>query len=244
MGTRLKTYWWNEHPNFGDALAPLLLKRFAGTDSKWDTICRADVIVTGSILEHVPPLWSGHVIGVGQLYEDSRLHLHTKTAKVWAIRGPLSARSVPGDYALGDPGLLADELVYVHHRDVALGVVPHWTDTSLAKNPLWYSPNWQTLVIDPAGDPLDVVRSIGRCQKIVTSSLHGMIVADAFGIPRRYELNPGASKYEGGLFKFRDYSQSIGASFEPGKVIEASRFKVEDRKHELYDAFKALGSTL
>ncbi len=240
----MKCYYWRGKPNFGDALAPYILKRFSGVTADWDTISRADVIVTGSILEHVPPLWHGTILGAGRLYEGGYLHLHTGTAKVRAIRGPLSAKAVPGDFALGDPGLLADELVYVHHRDTGLGIVPHHADKTLALNPAWYNDKWTTTVINPRGNPLDVVRAIGRCKKIVTSSLHGMIVADAFGIPRRFEVNPHASSHEGGLFKFRDYSASIGMPFEPGKTTEASRFRVEDRKHELWDVFREFGKAV
>jgi pyruvyltransferase len=239
--TPVKNYYWRERPNFGDALSPLLLKRFAGLNSNWATVSHAELIVTGSILEHVPPLWDGSILGAGRLYEDFYLHLHTDTATVWAVRGPLSAAAVPGDCAIGDPGLLADEMVYVHTRDIPLGVIPHHTDTTLAQRPEWFSDKWETLVIDPAQDPLEVIRQIGRCQRVVASSLHGLITADAFGIPRRFELNPHATRYEGGLFKFRDYSRSISTPLEPGKIIEASRFAVEDRKHELFDAFKAYG---
>jgi pyruvyltransferase len=241
-----KAYYWREQRNFGDAMAPLLLKRFAGVTADWATISHADVIVTGSILEHVPPLWDGHILGAGRLYEDSYLHLHTDTATYWAVRGPLSAAAVPPghDFALGDPGLLADEMVYVHHRDIPLGIVPHLTDTTLTQRREWYSAKWDTLVIDPRQDPLDVIRQIGRCQRIVTSSLHGLITADAFGIPRRFEPNPDATVYEGGAFKFLDYSKSINTPLEPGKIIEASRFSIEDRKHELFDAFRAYGNAV
>jgi len=246
---KVRAYWWRGNPshpvkNFGDALSPYLLKRFADIRTAWSPVSHSNVVSIGSLLEHVPPLWDGHILGTGKLYEDSRLHLHTNTAKIWALRGPLTARCVPGDYALGDPGLLADELVTVDHRDVGLGIVAHWTDSTLAKRPEFYSRDFETMVIDVAGDPLDVVRSIGRCQKIVTSSLHGLVVADAFGIPRRYEMIPNASRYEGGLFKIRDYSASIQAPFEPGKLIEASRFYVEDRKFEIWDAYRAMGAAL
>lgn len=221
-------------------MAPLLLEHFANIRASWSPVHGAKIITTGSVLEHIPPEWPGHILGAGQLYEDSRLHLHTGTAKVWALRGPLTARSVPGDYALGDPGLLADELVRVDHRDVDLGIVPHWSDHTLAHRTSFYG-KWRTEVIDVTADPLAVIAAIGRCKKIVTSSLHGMVVADAFGIPRRFEWNADADQYEGGSFKFRDYSASIGAPFEPGILIEASRFVVEDRKHEIYDAYRDLG---
>jgi pyruvyltransferase len=245
----VKAYWWRGNPgnyvsNFGDAITPLLLERFAGLTVEWDTVSHSQVTVTGSILEHIPPLWDGHIIGAGKLYDNSLLHLHTNTAKVWALRGPLTARSVPGDYALGDPGLLADELVRVETRDIDLGIVPHLTDTSLAYDPQWYGPKWNTMVISPTLPPLKVIELIGRCKKIVTSSLHGLITADAFDIPRRYEYNKNATKYEGGAFKFRDYSASIDAPFEPGKLYQASRFKVEDRKFDLYDSFRDMASAL
>ena len=96
-------------------------------------------------------------------------------------------------------------MVYVHNRDIELGVIPHHTDTTLASRPKWYGA-WKTEVINPACDPLAVVKMIGRCQRVVTSSLHGLIIADAFGITRRFEPNPHATRYEVGMFMFTDYS--------------------------------------
>jgi pyruvyltransferase len=243
----VKAYWWNEQAhgvaNFGDALSPFLLKRFAGVDCQWASIANADVVSAGSLLEHIPPLWDGTILGTGKLFGDSRLSLYTYTANILALRGPLSASGIKGDYAIGDPGLLADELVAddVDRREFDLGIVPHWSDPALLGRPDWYNPKWRTAIILPSLDPLEVVRKIGRCKKIVTSSLHGAIVADAWGIPRRIEYTPSMDR-DGGSFKFHDYSKSIGAPMEFGKVIEASRFLVEDRKHELYDAFKAYGA--
>jgi hypothetical protein len=98
-------------------------------------------------------------------------------------------------------------------------------------------------VINPLDEPLTVLRDIGACLKIVTSSLHGMIVADAFGIPRRVEYSPKLGK-DGGDFKFRDYSASIKTPFETGKVVQPSRFHVEDIKFAIYDAYKALGRVI
>ena len=131
----VKAYWWCEVPNFGDALAPLLLEHFADIRVEWDTISHARVASIGSILEHIPPLWDGYVLGSGKLMEFSRLHLHTKTATILALRGPLSARGVPGNFALGDPGLLANELVGPQEKLWDLGIVPHWQDDKLAERP-------------------------------------------------------------------------------------------------------------
>jgi len=244
----IKAYWWREVPNFGDALAPFLLERFAYLNVEWDTVSRAQVASIGSILEHIPPLWDGYILGSGMLHENSRLQIHQMrsgiTAKILALRGPLTARVVQGDYALGDPGILADELVGSQPKQWDLGILPHFTDKELV-------PRFQELIKPPAtikvinaGDhPIEVVKQIGACRRLVTSSLHGMIVADAFGIPRRVEMSK-SFKYDGGDFKFKDYSASIQMKWEIGKMAEASRFRVEDVKFQIYDAFRALSKEL
>lgn len=242
---RTKEYHWSEQANFGDAMAPLLLERFAGVKTEWDTICHARIISVGSVLEHVPPLWDGIILGSGKLREDSQLHLHTKTATILALRGPLTARQCPaGNYAIGDPGLMVSELITMPDKEHDLGIIPHWTDEQLAARPEFQGDGtWDVTVIDPRLDPLQVITQIASCQRVVTSSLHGAITADAFGIPRRVEL-AGLTRNDGGNFKWRDYSASIGIPFETGKMTEVSRLAVADRQYELYDAYNDLGDLI
>jgi pyruvyltransferase len=238
-------YYWPDVPNFGDELAIHLLNWFAGVAAVWSPLAQADVVVTGSVLEHITPGWAGHIIGAGRLWAGSDVRQKIASARVWALRGPLSAKGIAGDYALGDPGLLADELVAdsVSGRVYDLGVLPHWSDRALSQRPEWYNRKWTTRVIMPGSGALHVVREISRCKKLVTSSLHGMIVADACGIPRRVEYSHTLDK-EGGRFKFEDYSASVGCPLVFGETTEALRFRVEDRKHEIWDSFQALGSEL
>jgi pyruvyltransferase len=244
----IKAYWWREVPNFGDALAPLLLERFADLHVEWDTVSHAQVASIGSVLEHIPPLWDGYILGSGMLHENSRLQVHQMksgiTAQILALRGPLTARVIPGDYPLGDPGILADELVGAQPKLWDLGILPHFTDDELAPRFQGIMPAGTSIkIINPGDHPLEVVRQIGSSRRIVTSSLHGMIVADAFGIPRRVEVAKSLTK-DGGDFKFRDYSASIQTKWEPSKMAEASRFRVEDIKFQVYDAFRALSREL
>ena len=70
-----------------------------------------------------------------------------------------------------------------------------------------------------------------------------MIVADAFGLPRRVEICPAMAK-DGGDFKFRDYSASIQMPWEMGRMQEASRFRIDDVKFAVYDAYRELGKAL
>lgn len=227
-------YYWTGRQNFGDRLTPLLFKHFTGLHLELAPFREAELICVGSILDIMPSYWSGIVAGAGMLRENSLVDV--THARVLALRGPLTASKVKGlghsDYALGDPGLLADELVGAQCRTHNLGIVPHWSDTQLEKRPefLKYDP----LIIRPDEDPLEVIRKIGSCKKIVASSLHGIILADAFGIPRRTEIAAQHAK-EGGTFKFQDYNAAISNPFELGKTQEPKRSKVIARQHELYD---------
>jgi pyruvyltransferase len=145
---------------------------------------------------------------------------------------------------LGDPGILANELVGPQEKLWDLGIVPHWQDDKLAERfhrciPIASS----RVVINHFDDPLIAVKKIGSCRRIVTSSLHGLIVADAFGIPRRVEACNKMEK-DGGIFKFKDYSASIKTTFTLGEMSSPSRFLVEDVQFSVYDAYQALKEVL
>lgn len=231
----ITAYWWIGRPNWGDLLTPLLLKHFCNIQADWAPVEQASLVAVGSVIEHIPDGWHGQIIGSGKLHESSPLPLD---AEILALRGPLSANGVRGSFALGDLGLLANELVQVETKKHTLGIVPHWSDKALGIDPRFtqYNP----IVIDPCGDPLDVIRTIGECHKIVSSSLHGIILADAFGIPRRIEYAPRLD-VEGGTFKFRDYSESVRTPFEIGKTVRGNIQVINDCKSSLYDVLRELG---
>jgi pyruvyltransferase len=235
-----KIYWWKSKENFGDRLAPLLLQHFSDIKKiEWAPVNEAKIISVGSVLEHLPENYNGYVIGSGKLFEKSKIKIN---AKILALRGPLTAKSFPGNFALGDPGLLANELLTEYQeKQWDLGIIPHWRDDQLVRKFMdLIPPKFSLRVIYPTLDPLQVIKEISACKRIVTSSLHGMIVADAIGgIPRRFEICDNL-KNEGGLFKFHDYSASIHTPLEIGKMQEPSRHRVEDAKFEIYDAYREL----
>ena len=78
-------------------------------------------------------------------------------------------------------------------------VIRHWTDDSVAKNII------PVLTTDYKGFIDDVVSS----EKIISSSLHGIILAEAYGVPAVLYIPKGKedSIWE---FKYRDYYYSTG----------------------------------
>lgn len=237
----MNVYYWKIKKNFGDLLTSLLLKRFSHLDSQWSEPKDAELVSVGSILEHLPEDWSGIIAGCGKLHENTKINF--PNAKILALRGPLTAKGLKGDFVLGDPGLLADELVGDQDKIYDLGIVPHWTDTKLEHNPMFkkYNPK----IIRVSDDPIEVIKQIGQCKKIVSSSLHGIILADAFGIPRRIEIPPRSLTHphqEGGYFKWLDYSESINMKFEVGVTQEPDRNKIIEKQNELFNVFEEIKS--
>jgi hypothetical protein len=218
-------YWWNALPNWGDKLNWTLLTHLDAAPA-WRSPADAELVVVGSVLEHLPKGWSGTVCGAGKLHEHSDVDL--SNARVLAVRGKLTAKAkgVPKDVVLGDPGLLVPYWIRQWPAKYELGIVPHWSDTELAER----FPHGH--VIDITQRPEDVVSEIAKCKRIVSSSLHGIIVADAYGIPRQAELFPQAAK-EGGDFKFRDYASVYDTHPHFGEMWRAPHHIVERIQGEL-----------
>jgi len=226
-----KAYWWRKLPNWGDELNHLILRKM-GVDFEWAAPADAELVIIGSILEHLPQNWSGTVCGVGKLHGGSKIDL--TRARVLALRGKLTAGSVSGlpthrKIVLGDPGLLVPDLVCQPVAKYELGVVPHWSDKELHKRFSYGH------LIDPSQPPEHVVSEIARCKNVISSSLHGLITADAYGIPRRAELFPRAGQ-EGGDFKYRDYASVYNTGPRFGEMWRAPHDVVERIQGELREA--------
>jgi hypothetical protein len=103
-------------------------------------------------------------------------------------------------------------------------------------------------VRDP--DVLATVRTIASCDFVVSSSLHGLIAADAFGIPNVWVR--WSDRVAGGSWKFLDYFRSVGRPERgpeplPGELREvesraslAAPQVVEARRRELLAAFHSM----
>ena len=233
-------YWWQGSDtlghitNLGDALNPLLLNHF-GLDVTWAPVADADLICCGSVIDHLPRTgWTGTIAGAGQLQESTTTDLFDAT--VLGLRGHLTRHRTrfESDVVIGDPGLLAPVLVPAVPKTIDVGVIPHWTDTEL----------WQRerngVLIDVRDDPLDVITQIASCQEVVSSALHGIIIADAFHIPRRAEPFPAmrTNKWEGGEFKWRDYASAICQPIEFGTVQQPQYDRIQIIQQDLTAMFQ------
>lgn len=130
-----------------------------------------------------------------------------------SVRGELSKQRIEKilgrklDISTGDAGLLAAHLVSDVEKKYTVGVIPHFReqDEMIFKRAASYYPNahW----INLSDNPYSVIREIGECEVIISSSLHGLIVADSFGIPNIRVIK--SNKMYGDGFKFDDYYSSF-----------------------------------
>ncbi len=150
---------------------------------------------------------------------------------------------------IGDPGLLASELYPAEHRGkYEVGVLPHWSDYTLYQNELERAEaagEPDPILIAPSWPTSKVIKLIGSCRHIVSSSLHGIIVADSFALPRRAERFPNIDKpYEGGDFKFHDYSSALKIPFVFGEYQTAPIEQVYSIQYRLFEMFQMLKEDL
>ena len=202
-GKQVNAYWWDKTENFGDLLTPLLLKYYGLTPVQ-SSMKFSDVISIGSILDRLTEDYTGYIIGSGLMYDHVRTF---RKARLLAVRGGLTRDRIgaPVDTLLGDPGLLASNFLNTRKsKEYALGIVLHYVDKNdqrIQKVHKKYPKD--IFVIDAQRDPLDVIIDFDKCNAILSSSLHGIVVSDSLGIPNAWVCL--SDKVLGGGFKFLDY---------------------------------------
>jgi pyruvyltransferase len=218
--------FWCAGRNWGDVLSPFLVKILSGKRVVHLAGLHHDrYLAIGSILGGANE--RAEVWGSGFIREDERLFGSPRA--VHAVRGPLSReqlllQGVDCPEVYGDPALL---LPCFYNPDVkkqhAVGIVPHYLDkehpwvTRQAQDP-------QIKILDIESGIHEFVRDVKSCDTILSSSLHGLICADSYGIPNTWIRLSDA--VIGGGFKFRDYRRSIGADDPIAvEVVEDTRLE-------------------
>lgn len=191
--------------NFGDLLGPLIVRSMLDQRRLTDPGSRRRLLTVGSIL-HMARTgdvvwgsgWNGDLNPRDRRFEmvDLRAVRGPMTADLLARRGGDAPR-VFGDPALllplllpdlgSPPGVRSGALFIPNIRDRGNGVVPDGVR-----------------LLSPTGDPFAIVRAITASSFVIASSLHAVIVADAFGVEARLvrtEIDP---------FKYADHYLGTG----------------------------------
>lgn len=161
-----------------------------------------------------------------------------KPRKICAVRGWLSNErlkqaGLPAPDVVGDAALLLPRL-YEPKRNLerrSLGIIPHcfeWEKEFYRKTRDWDDAR----VINICGGIEEVIEQIVACDRVISSSLHGIICADAYGVPAIW-LH-ASNKPTGDGFKFRDYFSSVGRADRNPILVDVTteRSELEDCFHD------------
>lgn len=234
---KIRLFWWNEikiqgkpRENYGDLLGKYLVENISGKQAVFAWPKKFSIydffapiyVTVGSILTHV-----NHkcvVWGSGIVSKEYPI----KKAEFLAVRGPQTRNhligqgyNVPEIY--GDPALL---LPHYYNPKVEktydVGVIPHYSDFKKVKT--HYQNESSILLIDlMTNDIEETTRQILTCKNIVSSSLHGVIVAHAYGISAVWQ------KFSDDVFgddiKYQDYFESVGMKHYKPDIVATKMSK-------------------
>lgn len=204
---KIKAYWQQED-NFGDKLTPFLLKELFGIECEFSD-GKNKLLAVGSVLHHAKEgdvIWGSGLISPTHLPQSNKI-------KALAVRG-IATRNTLRDFGVdvhstifGDPALLLPR-VYSPKIEIeyGIGIVPHYVDYEECKRRNPELGQKEVRIVDVRLPIKEVIDQILSCKVIFSSSLHGCIVADAYGIENWwYKLS---DKLIGGDFKFLDYKMA------------------------------------
>ncbi len=242
--------------NFGDALTPYLIKLLTKKTnvfhykkpilSRLFNLAfkgRENFMVIGSILE----LADSNTIVWGSGFISEKSFLKTTPKKILAVRGPLTRKKVIDQgikcpEIFGDPCLLLPKYYSPNvKKKHELGLIPHFVDkdSKYINNII----NDDVLVINIKSGIENVVKQILSCNRIASSSLHGIIAADAYNIPSVWIKF--SNKVIGEGFKFRDYLLSVNREdLIPLEINANTTFEDIEDKFKEYEIFIDLDKLL
>jgi pyruvyltransferase len=198
----------HDFTNFGDILSEKVVEKMVGHPIKttFNPFYHKHrhgkkLFAIGSILhqiENEDVIWGS---GINGNYLDPSWY-RVRSLDIRAVRGPCTRNfllnmgfSCPEVY--GDPALLIPflfpEFKRSDHPSYEYIIIPHFSDPFFCLT----DPH----VVSVKDDWKAVIARILDSRLVISSSLHGLIVAEAFGIPARYLR---VSENES-LFKFQDY---------------------------------------
>lgn len=218
MTKTINAYWYEFQDekyitNWGDVINPWLINKI----SSYNVVKSNEeprLFAIGSVIQH--GLKDGDIIwGTGSLAKNT-IERNLKL-DIRAVRGPLtrdvlirSGYDCPDIY--GDPALLVkdyyDPDVEKTHQ---VGIIPHITERD---NPVVLDliKRYGIKLIDIGLGHTEFIDSLKSVDMILSSSLHGLIMADVYGIPNTKIDIPGP-QYKGSNWKYADYFASVCRPF-------------------------------
>jgi pyruvyltransferase len=196
------------------------------------------LLVIGSTLQHA----CGQTVAWGPGFIAKSSRCIEPPRRIHAVRGPLTrdrllSLGIACPEVYGDPALLWPRYYRPDVQSTGrIGIVPHcadqqtpWVNTMRGRD--------DVLVIDVTAGINEFIDALHQCDRILSSSLHGVIAADAYAIPSAWiKLSDNVV---GDGFKFHDYFASVGRPCE-GPLLVDEQTRLEQLTSAFWDGKPAI----
>lgn len=230
-----------KHENWGDDINYYFLseicKRPIGMFNQFSLAFRFNLknyLVIGSTIDMLcrenTEVWGAGII-------DGTKPLKCKPKKVYAVRGPLTRKvlleqGVDCPEIYGDPALLVSKYYQPEvKKKYKYGFIAHVSNLDKVEHLLLddmpVKDREDTLIIDLSKYDkwTDIPDQICSCESIISSSLHGLIMAEAYNIPNVW-IEFGKPLI-GWHFKFHDFFTSIGRDREEPVFVKDNKIEMK-----------------
>lgn len=215
--------------NFGDAINPMLFeqitnKKVANSSKIINILNRPIYYFIGSILDN---LNKNNAIICGTGFQNENARVLKKPSKIIAVRGPLTRdnflkQNIDCPEVYCDPALLLPNIYMPTHikKKYKVGIIPHYVDKQKYSEIEIIAYDLSYCFINIEDDWKKIIDDICSCEYILSSSLHGIIVAHAYKVPATRMIL--TDKIIGGDFKFNDYALSVSDKLLEKYIIDRS----------------------
>ena len=208
------TAWWActdvdgaGHGNFGDILTPYIIHSLTNVNVEHSNEDN-HILMCGSVLDQSNE--NSIILGAGFMSEADTF---TDAKEIHLVRG-VRSKAVLNQYDKGQKAMVGDPAIILPllykpqvQKKHEIGIIPHYADIDAAKR------FKDTRIIDLTWPVEQVIDWICECKYIASTSLHGVIVAHAYGIPAAWiRLSDNLS---GDDFKFLDYIETNARTMPP-----------------------------
>ncbi|EMY35717.1 glycosyl transferase, partial [Arthrobacter crystallopoietes BAB-32] len=217
----VNVYWWDGKPNFGDTIGPWLVEMITGRpaiNTKGKRHIGNTLVTVGSLLNYLDrgglEIWGTGLIA--PMGEDTVRRLQQrKPRRIHAVRGRKTheelTRKLGWDVpaVFGDPALLLPRF-YSPSTEGGRGhiaLVPHYAHKAYFGE----QESDDVKVVNVARAPAEVIDDIASASACISTSLHGVIIAQAYGIPWVW-LHIADKPLMGDEFKFEDFFSILDTS--------------------------------
>lgn len=209
-----KRFIFREKENFGDLLSKYLVEKISGKETEfihplkqpWYKRNKTNLLAIGSIIHQASNnsiVWGSGIIDHSQNISEANFR---------AVRGPrtreyLQKLGYDCPEIFGDPAILLPDYYNPEvEKKYSMGIIPHYHDYEKARE--IFAGQEKVKVIDLLTMDVEATtREILECKKILSTSLHGLIVAHAYEIPAIWVKM--SDKIFGNDIKYGDYLESV-----------------------------------